>query len=93
MADRRKRTHSFVCPNCGEEVPAKAACCPHCGSDDQTGWAPNAETSHIDPTFDEQDYDHVLENEFGSRRIRPGRLLLAGISALLILLWMYYLMR
>jgi len=29
----------FVCPVCGTEVPIKAAACPECGSDDETGWS------------------------------------------------------
>ncbi len=84
----------FVCPNCGEDVPARAKSCPHCGSDDETGWSDIAETSSIDPTFDEGDYAHTLEKEFGStKRLRPGKLLLAGISAILIFLWFFYLAR
>ena len=30
----------FTCPNCGEPVRDDAACCPHCGSDEETGWSP-----------------------------------------------------
>ncbi len=32
---------SFRCPNCEGIVPEGAIVCPHCGSDDQTGWSPN----------------------------------------------------
>lgn len=90
----RSSETDFVCPNCGEDVPARAKSCPHCGSDDETGWAENAETSAIDPTFDEEDYTHTVEKEFGSpRRFRPGKLLLAVISAVLVFLWLFYLAR
>jgi hypothetical protein len=37
--DEKKKT--FACPFCGAEVPAGAAACPECGSDDQTGWSDN----------------------------------------------------
>ncbi|MFK7800394.1 MAG: zinc ribbon domain-containing protein [Anaerolineae bacterium] len=33
----------FVCPNCYAEVPWNAAACPECGSDEETGWAEDAE--------------------------------------------------
>lgn len=26
------------CPNCGEEVPARARACPHCGATADAGW-------------------------------------------------------
>ena len=29
----------FICPACGAEVPAGAAACPECGSDETTGWS------------------------------------------------------
>lgn len=94
MMAKRFEKPDFVCPNCGEDVPAGAKCCPHCGSDDETGWAENAEVSSIDPTFDEEDYQQTLEREFGSsKRSRPGKWLLSGVSALLIFLWLYYLAR
>ena len=36
---RRKVRPSFVCPNCGADVPAGAAACRECGSDESTGWS------------------------------------------------------
>ncbi len=33
----------FVCPNCYADVPWNAAACPECGSDEETGWAEDAE--------------------------------------------------
>lgn len=33
----------FVCPNCYADVPWNAASCPECGSDEETGWAEDAE--------------------------------------------------
>lgn len=36
---RRKVRRAFVCPNCGADVPAGAAACRECGSDESTGWS------------------------------------------------------
>ena len=32
----------FVCPHCGTVVPEGSPSCPECGSDRETGWAPDA---------------------------------------------------
>ncbi len=50
-----------ICPHCGEPIPKKAVHCKHCGSNAETGWAENAETS----LWELPDYDEILENEFG----------------------------
>lgn len=34
-----RRRGSFACPVCGELVPAGAAACRECGSDETTGWS------------------------------------------------------
>lgn len=48
----------FLCPNCGEPVPAKARSCPECGSDENTGWS---EQTYLDgvslPYADDDDED------------------------------------
>ena len=38
----------FICPNCGEPVRDDARACPHCGSDDETGWNPDADYLSVD---------------------------------------------
>jgi hypothetical protein len=35
----------FVCPNCYADVPWNAVACPECGSDEETGWAEDAEAA------------------------------------------------
>lgn len=61
----------FVCPHCGADVLRGAKACKECGSDAETGWAPEAR--HHDeeealPTGHgrERDfeYDDFLEREF-----------------------------
>jgi zinc-ribbon domain len=42
-------SNSFVCPNCGADVPLKAKACPACGSDRETGWSEAAQYMHLLP--------------------------------------------
>lgn len=32
-----------ICPHCGEPIDEDARSCPHCGSDEETGWKPDAD--------------------------------------------------
>ncbi|MEM8875606.1 MAG: zinc-ribbon domain-containing protein [Planctomycetota bacterium] len=46
---------AFDCPHCGEEVPANAAACPACGSDEQTGWSEDTIYDGLDlPALDDE---------------------------------------
>ena len=38
----------FPCPHCGEPCPDRTHACPHCGSDDETGWHPDADDRSIE---------------------------------------------
>ena len=94
------RTHtdtpdSFSCPNCGEEVPAGAPCCPECGADENTGWSPDTMYDDLDlPDADEQDDDVNADSPSESAPALgslPG-VIVAVIAALLIaafLKWMW----
>ena len=65
---------TFICPNCGAEVPAKAKACPECGSDEKTGWSDKTiydGTGIEDP--DEFDYDDLKRREFGGGTRRSRR--------------------
>ena len=56
---------SFYCAHCGESVPEDARSCPHCGSDADTGWAPEDENDSIEiPEDDDGDAEPGAE--------RPG---------------------
>lgn len=55
-------TETVRCPFCGEEIDSGARSCYHCGSDNETGWAPDVE--HYSPELD-FDYEETLEQEFG----------------------------
>ncbi len=65
-----------ICPNCGAEVPPDAKACPACGSDENTGWSEDAETSGLNLPGEEFDYGDFVKREFGRegpvpRGIRP----------------------
>ncbi len=64
----KEKESYFVCPNCGEELPANARVCPNCGSDENTGWSENTYLDGIDLPFDEDDYEEVKERELGGSK-------------------------
>ncbi len=59
---RKKKT--APCPYCGEEIDVHAKACPHCGSDERTGWS---EDRYLDGISlpDDEEYEKVREKEFG----------------------------
>jgi len=62
------------CPNCGEEVTARARACRHCGATAEAGW--NAPSGHegLDlPDDDDFDYAAFTEKEFGIRNPKRPR--------------------
>ncbi len=82
------------CPNCGEEVLARAKACLHCGATAEAGWNEPSGTEGLDlPDDDDFDYDEYLEKEFGRPNPKPARDRLRSVwigMALLIvasLLW------
>ena len=38
----------FYCPHCDGPIDEHATACPHCGSDHETGWNPDAEYAAVD---------------------------------------------
>jgi uncharacterized membrane protein YvbJ len=52
-----------LCPNCGGHIKKNAMACPHCGSDEQTGWSENTYLDSID-LGDEVDYEDLVNKEF-----------------------------
>ena len=54
------------CPYCGEMIRKKAKACPHCGSDEQTGWSNDTYIDGID-LGDDFDYDELKEKEFSGK--------------------------
>ena len=87
------RHEEFVCPVCGEPVPGTAEACPECGADEQTGWSDQAVYDNLgieDP--EDFDYARVLERELGIPRRRTTREWVWGITAVLVLALMAWLL-
>ena len=86
-----KKHDGFICPVCGEAVPANAAACPGCGADERTGWS---DQTIYDGTGieDPAEFDHAdwLERETG-KSVRPRHISwfwwLAAIGVLALLIW------
>lgn len=75
----RRRRAAFACPVCGEHVPAGAAACRECGSDETTGWSE-------DTLYDGLDLpDPGYGEEHGAPR--SSRIVTREIGALLIALF------
>ena len=78
----------FICPNCGEEIYNDSArVCPHCGSDHETGWNPDADYLSVELPEDEDIHVFcrsgqrswyatriLLQNGFRARNISGGML-------------------
>lgn len=59
----------FVCPHCGADVLRGAKACKECGSDAETGWAPeakkwDAEIEGDGYGGDDFDYNEFVDREF-----------------------------
>lgn len=55
-------------------MPANAAACPHCGSDNQTGWSDDTYLDGVDlpgSTLDNDEYRDLVDREFGPKESMP----------------------
>ncbi len=75
---------TFDCPVCGEDVPARAKSCPHCGACEKSGWADDADAGL--GLTDDFDYEKFTADEFGTPRKVGGKQLLWKITAIVLLL-------
>lgn len=77
------------CPYCGEMIKKRAKACPHCGSDEQTGWSDDTYLDGIDIGND-FDYDEVARKEFSTKSYSGNRWkswkVLTGILVLVLFL-------
>jgi hypothetical protein len=80
-----KTNKTFLCPVCGGEVHAGAAACPHCGSDECTGWSDKTYLDGIDLGIDDKEYNDLLEQEFPSAAKKKRSLSWVAIVAAVLL--------
>ncbi|NLL12116.1 MAG: zinc ribbon domain-containing protein [Fibrobacter sp.] len=76
-----------VCVYCGEQIDATAKACPHCGSDENTGWSENTYLDGID-LVDEDQYEEIREREFCKRTSFPAWQIITGVVLLAIIVIM-----
>ncbi len=77
---------TFPCPACGEDVPAKARACPHCGACEKSGWNDDESASDgLDLPGEDFDYDKFVQDEFGSGPKPKGIALVWKITAVVLL--------
>ncbi len=78
---------TFPCPACGEDVPAKAKACPHCGACDKSGWNEEASgTDGLDLPGEDFDYEKFKEEEFGQpQKLRGKKLFWWWATVLLVI--------
>ncbi|MGB7569109.1 MAG: zinc ribbon domain-containing protein [Chitinivibrionales bacterium] len=84
------------CPNCGGELKKNSKACPHCGSDERTGWSDSTYLDNID-LGDDVDYEDLVNKEFpkhSAARPKITWITIAGaivlfffIAAMLKILW------
>ena len=75
---------TFECPACGEDVPAKAKACPHCGACEKSGWGDDT-ADGLDLPDDDFNYDKFTAEEFGTPGKSGGKLIWK-ITAVVLLL-------
>jgi hypothetical protein len=72
----------FECPVCGEDVPAKAKACPHCGACKKSGWNEEARGGDgLDLPGEHFDYEKFAREEFGSPAMLRGKQLVWKVIA------------
>ncbi len=80
---------TFPCPVCGEDVPAKAKACPHCGACDKSGWNEEGSAADgLDLPDNEFDYEKFTAEEFGTPRKLRGKVLFWKVVGVVILVVM-----
>jgi hypothetical protein len=78
---------TFECPVCGEDVPAKARSCPHCGACEKSGWNEEARGGDgLDLPDDDFDYEKFAREEFGTPVRFQAKQLFWRAAAVVILL-------
>jgi ribosomal protein L40E len=91
MMNRRydREQESFVCPNCGADVPENADFCRACGASTDSGWEEH-DWADGEEDEDDFDYDDYLRREFPEdaepdTRPKPRQALTIAIILLLCL--------
>ena len=82
-------SHFTVCPYCGEKIQKNAPSCPHCGSDESTGWSENTYLDGID-LGDDFDYNLKKHEEFTNAKKKIFITWKSGIALVIVLLFLLF---
>jgi hypothetical protein len=80
----------FECPNCGEPLEDGAESCPHCGSDEETGWNPDVDYYAVELPEDEEEETPPRGGEQPGGRLAGYILLALAGAAFLAAGWLAY---
>jgi uncharacterized membrane protein YvbJ len=83
-----KSDEMVPCPHCQEDINKNAAACPHCGSDEMTGWSEKNYLDEIDLP-DEDDYEEIRQNEFEDEKKKAANrtwIIITGAIVLVVFL-------
>jgi uncharacterized membrane protein YvbJ len=72
-----------TCPLCGGEFKKGSKACPHCGSDENTGWSDKMYLDGID--LGDVDYDELVKNEFPESSPAPAKVRWRAIAGIVVL--------
>jgi uncharacterized membrane protein YvbJ len=81
MSDENK---TASCPNCGGPVKKNSKACPHCGSDERTGWSENTYLDAID-LGDDVDYEDLAAKEFPDHPSARGKITWITVAGAIVL--------
>ena len=84
---------TLFCPNCGEEIGKNDKACPHCGSDENTGWSEEATLNRLGvSSYNEEDYQETIRKEFGNPKKQKSLInwIFSIITLILIILFIFY---
>ena len=85
--------NTLICPNCGEIISERDKSCPHCGSDENTGWSNEAYLNRLGvSSYDEEIYQETVQKEFGGEKRHTSlkKLIFTITALIMILLFIFY---
>ena len=90
---KEKAEQYFSCPVCGAQVKEGAPACPHCGSDERTGWSDTAYLQQlgVSPDYDEEAYQETIEREIAPSKSRfsIARLLTGAVVTVMVIVFFF----
>jgi uncharacterized membrane protein YvbJ len=84
---------TFICPNCGHEVLRNAKACPHCGSDENTGWSEQTYLDGIDLPNEESVSEFLSTENVKKKDIIHSKTFYIFCTFLLIFVLLHWIIR